>query len=102
MDNVPAVGLAVSVLIAAGAFALYIIRGEITRAAKDVQPRNGGTGWQDLHDKVTLIVERQGDMFERQGDIVEDVRYLRKRVDDHITNSDRRFSVIESATKKEQ
>lgn len=91
MDNVAAVGLALSVLIAAGAFALYIIRGEIARASKDVQPRNGGNGWQDLHDKVTLLVDRQGD-------IVDDVRYLRVRLDTHIDTSERRFAHIETRT----
>ena len=103
MDNVPAViAVVLTGTAMLGGVMLYVIRGEISKATKYLQPRNGGEGWSDVHDKVTLIVERQGDMFERQGDIVDDVRYLRKRVDDHITTSERRFSVIESALKKEQ
>jgi len=76
--NVPAyVGVILTGVAMLGALMLYIIRGEIAKATKYLQPRNGGEGWSDVHDKVTLIVERQGE-------IVSDVAYIRQRLDTHI------------------
>jgi hypothetical protein len=89
VDNVPAV---IAVILTGtamlGGLLLYVIRGEIRTATKYLQPRNGGEGWSDVHDKVTLIVNRQSDMFERQGDLVDDVKYLRARIDRHIDDHD--------------
>ena len=82
MDNVPAV---IAVILTGtamlGGLLLYVIRGEIHTATKYLQPRNGGEGWSDVHDKVTLIVERQTE-------IVDDVKYLRTRIDRHIDDHD--------------
>ena len=82
MDNVPAV---IAVILTGtamlGGLLLYVIRGEIRTATKYLQPRNGGEGWSDVHDKVTTIVERQTD-------IIDDVRYLRTRIDRHIDDHD--------------
>jgi len=75
------IGLVITVTIAAAAFALYIIRGEIAKAAKDRQPRNGGTGWIDVHYKLDTVIDRQAE-------IVDDVRYLRDRIDRHIETHD--------------
>ena len=101
--NVPAyVGVILTGVAMLGGLMLYIIRGEIAKATKYLQPRNGGEGWSDVHDKVTLIVNRQSDMFDRQADIVDDVKYLRTRVDEHITYAERRFTSIESALKNKE
>jgi len=80
--NVPAyVGVILTGVAMLGALMLYIIRGEIAKATRYLQPRNGGEGWSDVHDKVTTIVERQTD-------IIDDVRYLRTRIDQHIDGHD--------------
>lgn len=75
------IGLIVTSVIAAGAFALYIIRGEIAKAGKDRQPRNGGTGWIDVHYKLDTVIDRQSE-------VVADVRYLRERIDRHVDEHD--------------
>ncbi len=75
------VGAGLTAVIAAGAFAVYIIRGEIARGPKGAQPRNGGTGWSDVHVKLDTVLTRQLE-------VVEDVRYLRERVDRHIDTHD--------------
>ena len=80
MDIDPAVvGVTIAALGLAGGFALYIIRGEIGRATKDIQPRNGGKGWSDVHYKLDTVIDRQAD-------VIDDVKYLRARLDDHITD----------------
>ena len=82
MELDPAViGVTVSVVVAVGAFFLYLVRGEISRASKERQPRNGGSGWLDVHHKLDTVIERQAE-------VVEDVRYLRARVDRHIEGHD--------------
>lgn len=82
MDIQPAwAGITVTVILAAGAFALYIIRGEIARGPKGAQPRNGGTGWIDVHSKLDTVISRQLE-------VVDDIRYLRERVDRHIDTHD--------------
>jgi hypothetical protein len=75
------IGIGVTITIAAGAFALYIIRGEIAKAGKDRQPRNGGTGWIDVHHKLDTVILRQTD-------VIADVTYLRARLDQHIDHHD--------------
>ena len=82
MDNIPAVvGVILTGVAMLGALMLYVIRGEITKATKYLQPRNGGEGWSDVHDKVTIIKDRQTEL-------VDDVKYLRTRIDRHIDDHD--------------
>lgn len=53
------------------------IRDAVDHLADKVQPQNGGTGWRDVHNKLDVVITRQGE-------VVEDVRYLRGRLDNHI------------------
>ena len=59
MDNIPAV-IAVTLTGVAmlGAGMLYVIRGEIGKATKDLQPKNGGGGWSDTARIVNQIDTR--------------------------------------------
>ena len=82
MEYVPAIGVGVTVMVAAGAFALYVIRGEIARGPKNAQPRNGGTGWIDVHSKLDTVLTRQTE-------VIDDLSYLRGRLDHHIDNHER-------------
>jgi hypothetical protein len=78
MESAPAIiGVTLTGVAMLGALLLYIIRGEITKAGKDRQPRNGGTGWIDVHHKLDTVIIRQSD-------VIDDVAYLRKRLDQHI------------------
>jgi Flp pilus assembly protein TadD len=73
-------GTAVVVLSALGGFGVYVIRGEIAKATKPIQPEaNGGKSLPDVAANTALIVERQTD-------IIRDIRSLRERLDDHIDN----------------
>lgn len=59
---------------------LWIIRTEIMRTRKEFRP-NGGNS---LRDQVDLIVRRQGE-------VIDDLGYLRGRIDHHIDHhNDRR------------
>lgn len=82
MDNIPAV-IAVTLTGVAmlGGVMLYVIRGEIGKATANLQPKNGGTGWSDVHTKLDTVIVRQAE-------VVEDVRYLRERVDRHVETHD--------------
>ena len=57
------------------------IREAVEMVAVKVQPRNGGHGWDDVHHKLDTVITRQGE-------VVEDVRYLRGRLDSHIDGHD--------------
>lgn len=54
---------------------LWLIRTEVLRTRNEFRPNGGGS----LRDQVDLIVKRQGD-------VIEDLTYLRTRVDHHIDN----------------
>jgi hypothetical protein len=53
------------------------IKAAVDLVASKVQPKNGGQGWIDVHNKLDTVIVRQGE-------VVDDVRYLRKHLDDHI------------------
>jgi hypothetical protein len=53
------------------------IKAAVEHVAEKVQPQNGGTGWRDVHNKLDVVITRQGE-------VVEDLRYLRGRLDNHI------------------
>lgn len=53
------------------------IKDAVTDAAKDLQPKNGGHGWDDVHSKLDTVITRQGE-------VLKDVQYLRERIDGHI------------------
>lgn len=53
------------------------IKAAVEHVAVKVQPQNGGTGWGDVHSKLDVVITRQGE-------VVEDLRYLRGRLDNHI------------------
>lgn len=55
------------------------IKSAVDLVAEKVQPQNGGTGWRDVHNKLDVVITRQGE-------VVEDLRYLRGRLDNHIDN----------------
>jgi hypothetical protein len=82
VDNIPAI-IAVTLTGVAmlGGAMLYVIRGEIGKATKDLQPKNGGTGWSDVHHKLDTVLHRQGE-------VIEDVQYLRERIDRHVDSHD--------------
>jgi hypothetical protein len=82
VDSIPAV-IAVTLTGVAmlGGLMLYVIRGEISKATKDLQPRNGGTGWSDVHVKLDTVIDRQAE-------VITDVTYLRERLDRHVDSHD--------------
>jgi hypothetical protein len=53
------------------------IKSAVTEATAQIQPKNGGKGWQDVHSKLDTVIDRQAE-------VVDDVRYLRGRLDSHI------------------
>ena len=55
------------------------IKAAVEHVAAKVQPKNGGQGWIDVHNKLDTVIVRQGE-------VVDDVRYLRGRLDHHIDN----------------
>ena len=55
------------------------IREAVDLVAAKVQPRNGGHGWDDVHSKLDTVITRQGE-------VVDDLHYLRGRLDHHIDN----------------
>ena len=57
------------------------IKAAVEHVAAKVQPKNGGQGWIDVHNKLDTVIVRQGE-------VVDDVRYLRERIDHHIDNHD--------------
>ena len=52
---------------------LWLIRSEVQRTRKEFRPNGGGS----LRDQVDLIVKRQTD-------VIDDLGYLRNRLDQHI------------------
>lgn len=52
---------------------LWLIRSEILRTRNEFRPNGGGS----LRDQVDLIVKRQGE-------VIDDLGYLRGRLDQHI------------------
>lgn len=58
---------------------LWLIRTEILRTRNEFRPNGGGS----LRDQVDLIVRRQAD-------VIDDLTYLRGRLDTHIDNHDDR------------
>lgn len=59
------------------------IKAAVVFAAKDLQPKNGGTGWKDVHNKLDVVLDRQGE-------VLSDVQYLRARIDNHIDHDHER------------
>jgi hypothetical protein len=53
------------------------IKAAVEDVAVKLQPRNGGRGFDDVHNKLDTVITRQGE-------VVSDLRYLRGRLDDHI------------------
>jgi len=73
-----AIGLALTALPIVAAILLYIVRAEIVKATRPIQPdANGGKSLPDVAANTLLIVERQTD-------IIRDLREMRQRLDDHI------------------
>lgn len=72
------IGVSFTGLVLLGSVALYVIRAEIRKAKNpDPQPKNGGTGWSDVHSKLDTVIDRQVE-------VIDDLGYLRKRIDGHI------------------
>lgn len=78
MQYVPVVAVILTGMTILSGVLLYVIRSEITKATKPIQPdANGGKSLPDAIQRIDVVVERQTD-------VIRDLRALRERLDDHV------------------
>lgn len=78
MQYLPFIAVTLTALSLMTGVLLYVIRAEIGKATRPIQPEaNGGKSLPDVAANTELIVQRQTD-------VIRDLRELRERVDAHI------------------
>ena len=75
----------VTIVVALMAGLLWLVRGEIQKATRQIQPKaNGGLSLTDLHAKTDLV-------FARQSDLADDVKDIRTELKDGLATAQQRL-----------